>query len=229
MKVTIKDIAQECNMSITAVSLVLNNRPNKLSEESRKLIKDTAVRLNYTPNQLAVGLAKGRTRTIGLVMSDVSNVFLSEIARVIEREAKKLDYTVILGNTDDDGSRALSYVKEFISKNVDGIFYIHPAYATKEEEREIARVITQSDIPIVMIENDMRFMRAQRCVNDNAEGGYLATKYLLELGHKKIGSLLGPKGQHSVGMRLYGYRRALEEFGIEYDNKLIYRGDFTMI
>ncbi len=88
MKVTIKSIAKACNMSTTSVSLVLNGKPNRISEASRALIQETAERMNYRPNQLAVGLVKGRTRTVGLILSDISNIFLSEIAKICLRLQK---------------------------------------------------------------------------------------------------------------------------------------------
>lgn len=229
MKATIKSIAKACNMSITSVSLVLNGKPNRISEASRALIQETAEKMNYRPNQLAVGLVKGRTRTIGLILSDISNIFLSEIAKTIEQEVKKFDYTVIFGSTGDSGSRALAYIREFVSKNVDGILYLHPSCTTQEEERALCETIAKAEIPFVMLDNDLAEMEGvQRCVLDNEKGGYMATEHLLKLGHTRIGSLLGPTGQCSVRNRLAGYKRALQDWNIPYDEGLIYKGDFTL-
>lgn len=229
MKATIKSIAKACNMSTTSVSLVLNGKPNRISEASRALIQETAARMNYRPNQLAVGLVKGSSRTIGLILSDISNIFLSEIAKTVEQEAKKLDFTIILGNTGDIGSRAMAYIREFIAKNVDGIIYLHASCTTPEEEKECREAISKADIPFVMLDNDLADMKkVQRCVVDNEKGGYLATEHLLELGHRKIGSLLGPLGQCSVRNRLAGYKKALAQWNIPYDENLVFQGDFTL-
>lgn len=229
MKVTIKSIAKACNMSTTSVSLVLNGKPNRISEASRALIQETAERMNYRPNQLAVGLVKGRTRTVGLILSDISNIFLSEIAKIIEQEVKKFDYTVIFGSTGDSGSRALAYIREFTSKNVDGIIYLHPSRTTKEEEVELREVIAKTDIPFVMLDNDLADIREiQSCVLDNEKGGYMATEHLLKLGHRTIGSLLGPMGQCSVRNRFLGYKKALQDWNIPFQEELIFKGDFTL-
>ncbi len=228
MKATIKSIAEACNLSITAVSLVLNGKPIRISEESRKLILETAKKMNYSPNQIAVGLVKGRTKTVGLILTDVGNIFLSEVAKIIADEMKKYQYTVLLGNTGDSGERELEYIKEFTGKNVDGIILLHASDADEEIEAEIKNRIIASDIPIVMLDNDLEDLKAIRCVVDNEKGGYLATKYLLDQGHSRIGSLLGPLGQCSVRNRLKGYRRALKESkGAEWE-EVLYEGDFTI-
>lgn len=228
MKATIKSIAKECNLSITSVSLVLNGKPNRISEESRKLIMDTAKRQNYSPNQVAVGLVKGKTRTVGLILSDISNLFLAEIAKIVEEEVKKYDYTVIFGNTGDSGKRELEYIQGFLAKNVDGIMLLHSSDTTKAEERKISETIQKSGIPFVMLDNDIETADIFRCISDNEEGGYTATSHLLELGHRRIGSLLGPMGQCSVRDRLKGYKRALEKWQVPFETELLYQGDFTI-
>ena len=228
MKATIKSIAQECNLSTTAVSLVLNGKPNRISEESRALILDTAKRLNYSPNQIAVGLVKGKTRTIGLILSDISNVFLAEIAKIIEEEIKKYNYTVIFGNTGDDGHRELEYIREFLGKNVDGIILLHSSDTTEEEQQTIKEVIRKSDVTFVMLDNDLEELDIARCILNNQEGGYIAVTHLLELGHRRIGSLLGPMGQCSVRDRLKGYKQALTDWDVPFDEDLLYQGDFTI-
>lgn len=228
MKATIKNIAQECNLSKTAVSLVLNGRPNRISEESKLLIRETAKKLNYSPNQIAVGLVKGRTRTIGLILSDISNLFLAEIAKIIEEEVKKYSYTVIFGNTGDDGHRELEYIEEFLGKNVDGIILLHSSDTSDDEEHRIADVIQKSDIPIVMLDNDLEGLEIARCILDNKEGSYMAMTHLLKLGHRRIGSLLGPMAQCSVRDRLSGYKQALADWGIPFEEELLYQGNFTI-
>lgn len=228
MKATIKSIAEACNLSTTAVSLVLNGKPIRISDEARTLILETAKKMNYSPNQIAVGLVKGRTRTIGLILTDVSNMFLAEIAKTIEIEMRKYHYTVLFGNTGDSGKRELEYIKEFIGKSVEGIIMIHSSDATPEIEKEIKSSIIKSDIPVVMLDNDMEDLEVMRCVVDSEKGGYWATKHLIEKGHRRIGCLLGPMGQCSVRTRLKGYKRALKEHGIEMEQEFLYNGDFTL-
>lgn len=228
MKTTIKSIADACNLSITSVSLVLNGKPNRISEETKELILETAKRMNYRPNPNAVGLARGKTRTIGLIITDIGNMFLSETSRIIETELRRYGYTLLLGNTGDNAVRELEYLREFTGKNVEGIILLHASDATAETEGQIKDLIMEGNTPVVMLDNDMEDLKVIRCVVDNEQGGYMATKHLLERGHTKIGSLLGPVGQYSVRSRLRGYRRALEEAQIPYNVKYLYKGDFTI-
>lgn len=228
MKVTIKNIAEACNLSITSVSLVLNGRPSRISEEKRKLILETAKKMNYIPNPNAVGLAGGRTKIIGLIITDIGNMFLSETSRIIESELRKQGYTILLGNTGDKSDKELEYLKEFMGKNVEGIILLHASDSSGKTEEEIIKKIESGNIPIVMLDNDLQNLDVYRCVVNNEAGGYIATKHLLEQGHRRIGSLLGPLGQCSVRSRLKGYRCALEEAGIPYEEGLLYQGDFTI-
>ncbi|HWQ29941.1 MAG TPA: LacI family DNA-binding transcriptional regulator, partial [Negativicutes bacterium] len=101
MRVTIKDIAQKTGLSITTVSLVLNGKAVKISEESKALVHKVAKELNYRPNQMAVGLIKKKTNTLGLIIPDISNTFFAELAKCVEDEGRKYDYNVILCNTND--------------------------------------------------------------------------------------------------------------------------------
>jgi len=228
MKATIKSIAQECNLSITAVSLVLNGKPNRISAETKKLILETAKKQNYSPNQIAVGLVKGKTSTIGLILSDISNLFLAEIAKIVEEEVKKYKYTVIFGNTGDSGQREIEYIEEFLGKNVDGIILLHSSYVTESEEKRIIELVQRSGVPFVMLDNDITVSEIFRCVLDNEKGGYLAGTHLFELGHRKVGCLLGPMGQCSVRDRLKGYKKALADWRIPFEEELLYYGDFTI-
>ena len=125
MKVTIKSIADACHLSITSVSLVLNGKADHIPDETKKLILKTAKEMNYFPNPNAVGLAGGKTRIIGLIITDIGNMFLSEMSRIIETELRKYGYTIFLGNTGDNSKREMEYLREFIGKRVDGMILLH--------------------------------------------------------------------------------------------------------
>ena len=228
MKVTIKSIADACHLSITSVSLVLNGKADHIPDETKKLILKTAKEMNYFPNPNAVGLAGGKTRIIGLIITDIGNMFLSEMSRIIETELRKYGYTIFLGNTGDNSKREMEYMREFIGKRVDGMILLHSSDASQEEDEEMRKIISACNIPVVMLDTDLENLDVMFCLLDNEQGGYIATKHLIEKGHVRIGSLLGPIGQSSVRKRLCGYRRALEEAGIAFDEELLYPGDFTI-
>ena len=112
MRTTIKDIAAKTGLSVTTVSLVLNNKPSKISQETRELVLKTARELCYRPNQLAVGLIKKRTKTLGLILSDIRNSFFSSLAKGVEDECRENGWTVFLCNTSDKHERDLEYIDE---------------------------------------------------------------------------------------------------------------------
>ena len=110
MRTTIKDIANYTGFSVTTISLVLNNKANKIPQHTKDLIMDAVKKLDYRPNQIAVGLVKKRTQTIGLIISDVSNVFFSTLAKGVEDACRKQGWNLILCNTNDVHERDLSYI-----------------------------------------------------------------------------------------------------------------------
>ena len=101
MRTTIKDIAQETGLSITTVSLILNGKGKKFPPDTKDLVLVAAKKLNYRPNQLAVGLLKKHTQTLGLIIPDISNVFFSEFAKGVEDRGREEQYSIILCNSDD--------------------------------------------------------------------------------------------------------------------------------
>ena len=124
--------------------------------------------------------------------------------RIIETELRRYGYTLLLGNTGDSAVRELGYLREFIGKNVEGIILIHASDGVGKIGKKIKDLIREGNIPTVMLDYDMEDLDVIRCVVDNEQGGYIATRHLLEKGHTKIGSLLGPMGQCSVRNRLKG-------------------------
>lgn len=227
MRATLKDIAQYTGYSITTISLVLNNKPNKISKEARTKILDAAKELNYHPNQIAVGLVKRRTETIGLIVSDVSNIFFAELAKGVEDECRKKGWNLVLCNTNDKHERDLSYIQMLADKGVDGILFCMSRDSTKKKAEESIRLLKKLKMPFVMI--DRHIDGAQNCsiVVDHVQGGYDATNYLLKMGHKKIGCITGPSELEDSVERLKGYKKALNENDILFEKKLICEGQYN--
>src|SRR6476469_3766675 len=123
-KVSLKDIAQKVGVSIALVSYVLNNKKQgRISEEISKKIRDTAQKLNYRTNQIAKSLKTNKTNTIGLIVADISNPFYSALARIIEDEAEKYNYTVIFGSSDENLKKSEKLIDIFLNRQVDGLIY----------------------------------------------------------------------------------------------------------
>lgn len=227
MRVTLKQVADATNLSVTIVSQVLNNRPCRVSKENRKLILDTAKKLNYRPNLVAVSLVKGSTNTIGLAVSDIRNAFFSSLAKGVEDECQKYNWNVILCNSNDKHSKDMQNLRMLADKGVSGIILGMAAESTAEMVQECIDFMNHERIPYILVDRYIETRQAGIVCVDHVHGGYQAVKYLLKLGHRRIACITGPSNLIDSQQRLEGYIRALAEFGIPYDPELIVEGKYT--
>lgn len=142
-RVTIKDIATEAGVSIALVSFVMNNKADgkntyRVNKETAQRILEVAQKLNYQPNNAARTLRSGKTNTIGVIVSDISNKFFADIARCIENHAYKHKYTVLFGSTDENPQKLENLVEVFRNKGIDGLIVV-PCEGADEIIRDIAR------------------------------------------------------------------------------------------
>lgn len=226
LRTTIKDIANYTGFSVTTISLVLNNKANKIPNTTKDAILNAVEKLNYRPNQLAVGLVKKRTETLGLIISDVSNIFFSNLAKGVEDECRKKGWNLILCNTNDKHERDLSYIQVLADKGVDGILFCMSLDSDKKKAMESVQLLNKLKIPFVMID---RFLEEAGCTSifvNHKQGGYMTAKYLIEQGHKRIGCVTGPLLLEDSMERLKGYQKALEEYGLEYRSEFVYEGNY---
>ena len=225
---TIKDIAIKTKLSTATVSLVLNGKDSRISQKTRDLVIKTAKELNYRPNQLAVGLITKRTKTIGLIVPDIRNSFFSSLAKGIEDECRNNGWTVILCNTSDKHERDLEYINMLASKGVDGILYCMSADSTIEKFQQCYTLLNNLNIRFIMLDRSFEMPNLITARLNHIKGGYLATKHLIELGHKLIACVTGPKHLEDSNNRLEGYKIALKEANISYDESIIVEGDYHM-
>jgi len=217
---TIKDVAERAGVSITTVSHVLN-QTRFVSEELRASVLAAMEELNYRPNVLARSLRRGETKTLGLVVPDNSNPFFAEIARVVEDVGFARGYSVILCNSDGQPKKEAAYIEVLIAKQVDGVIFIAAGSDPQHLEE-----FTLAGIPVVVADREIPQDLADVVLVDNEQGGYDATRYLLDLGHRRIACITGPSHLTPSADRVRGYRRALAEAGIAGDEDLIVPGDF---
>lgn len=217
---TIREVAESAGVSYATVSHVINNT-RLVSPETRERVLEAMVKLNYHPNALARSLRQGKTNTIGLVLPDSANPFFAEISRSIEDEAFKKGYSVILCNTESDTKRELFYVDLLSKKQVDGIVFVAAG-----EQADSLDFLLGRNLPVVMIDRNIPNVEVDAVLTDHQLGGWLATHHLIELGHKRIACIAGPSSITPGAERLIGYRKALEEAGIPFDESLIIRGDY---
>lgn len=227
-KVTIKDIAKECGISPASVSLVLNNRESRISEATKKKIQETIEKYNYRPNKLAISLLTNSTFTFGVIVPDISNIFFAELCRGCESEARKHNYAIIVTSAEEFPANNMQYLNMLIDHQVDGVVYAAPSNIDDQDIQAICSKITETKTPFVAVDRILNFPSAKSIINDNIHGGYIATKHLLELGHRRIGCLTGPLCNQVSEDRLRGYQKALQEFGVPYDPVLIREGNFAV-
>lgn len=226
MRTTIKDIANYTGFSVTTISLVLNNKAGKIPKCTKDTILKAAEKLNYHPNQLAVGLVKKRTQTIGLIISDVSNVFFSTLAKGVEDACRNQGWNLILCNTNDLHERDLSYIQMLANKGVDGILFCMARDSDKRKAKASIQLMNKLKIPFVMIDRYLEEVECCSVIVNHTQGGYMAVRYLLELGHQRIGCVTGPLGLEDSKERLKGCKNALDEYQIPYERALIYEGNY---
>jgi LacI family transcriptional regulator len=217
---TIKDVAAKAGVSTTTVSHVINDT-RFVSNILRNRVLEAIQDVGYYPNRLARGLRRGDTATIGLMIPDNSNPFFAEIARIIEDIGFANGYSVILCNSAGDLGRESAYIDMLLSKQVDGVIFI----AAHSEPNNLMK-LRQSKTPVVLVDRDIPLFFGDVVLVNNEQGGYIATKYLLELGHTKIACLAGPSTVTPSADRIKGYMRALNEAGIETREDYLLTGDF---
>lgn len=218
---TIREVAQKAGVSYATVSHVINNT-RFVSEETRARVQEAMAELNYRPNAVARSLRSGKTNTIGLILPDSSNPYFAEIGRAIEEEAFGLGYSIILCNMELDPDREILYIDVLLKKQVDGIIFV----ATGDYLPHLA-LLREQNIPVVMIDRHLPDQEVDTVSTDNYQGGCLATQHLLSLGHRRIACITGPSSQITPsGNRLKGYRQALEDARVDYDEQIVCLGDF---
>ncbi len=218
-KVTLRDIARDVGLSTTAVSLVLNDRPCKISEESRRRIKEAARRKGYIPNQIARSLVTRRSQTIGLIIPNIESRFFSSLARRLELGCRERGYVLLITNSDDAAENDAELARLLVNRGVDGLFVV--ASSGTGDDGSLASVLTGLPVPCVLVDRLLPDVLCDKVAFDNEAGGYLACRHLLDAGHERIACLVNV-ASNTGRERLAGYERALRERGVEPDPTLVF-------
>lgn len=226
-RTTLKDIARETGLSESAVSQVLNNRPCRLAEESKQLIRETARRLDYRPNRAARSLALHRSEMLGAILPDIANPFFASLAKHLESCCRERGLGLAIASSGDDFERDCEQLRRLDSLGVDGVVFVPSVEIPDEGETEaLARVLAGLSCPIVMVDRIVEGVTCDKVVVDNSYGARLATEYLLGRGHRRIGCLANTERSCNGRLRLAGYRRALEDAGFEFAPELVGECDY---
>lgn len=217
MATSIKDVAKEANVSIATVSRVLNN-VDVVNEDTKKKVLEAIKKLDYRPNIVARSLKTQKTKTIGIIIPDISNQIYPEVVRGAEDVANIYDYNIILCNTDLDPQKEKEYLRVLGEKMVDGVIYI-----SNSLEEDIVKTINNSNKPLVLIETNGKESEFPSVVIDNKQAGMDAVNYLVKKGNKRIAYIGTDKDAvNASAVRYKGYIAALDENNLEYDENLTY-------
>jgi len=217
-KTTIYDIAKELNISAATVSRALNSNP-KISESTIKLVKDTAAKMNYKQNKLAQALRSGKSNNVGVIVPRIDTNFFGSTIRGIEEELHPNKYNVIICQTHENEKREIENINILLNAQVDGIM-ISITNESEENEKIIHRVL-EKNIPLIFFDRKKNIEGVSSVTIDDFKGGYIATKHLIDEGCKKIAHLSGDQSLEIYENRFKGYKQALVDNGIEFDENYV--------
>ena len=211
------DVAKLAGVSIKTVSNVINDY-QYLKPETRKRVQDAIDHLGYRPNLSARGLRSGRTGVISLIIPDLRNAYFAELADEVMRAAEAKGLSVIIEQSNGDRDRELSLLSGPRSSMIDGILY--SVLGLGEDD---AHLLDNIETPMVLLGERIFHGPTDHVTMRNSESTKAATQYLLSIGRKRIVAFGAHRGEviGSAGLRLEGYREALAEAGIAYDESLI--------
>ncbi|MCL4386611.1 MAG: LacI family transcriptional regulator [Cyanobacteria bacterium] len=224
---SIYDVAKKAQVGIATVSRVLNNNAFVKDKTRTKILK-AIEELDYIPNFFAKNLVKNTSRIIGLIIPDITNPVFAEMAKGISDKAYSENYTVFLCNTDSDVRKETEFVRDLLDKHADGMIFISTEMSKYDGDFKHYLYLHNKKIPLVfingMIENvDIPYIRI-----DEELSGYIAAKYMLDKGLRKIAFIGGPSNFIPTREKLLGFRKALKEFNLPINENFVILDNFEI-
>ena len=214
------DVAREAGVSLMTVSRALNQKED-VRPETRDAIMRIVQRLGYRPSGIARSLVTKRTGTIGLIVPDVSNPYFSGIAHGVAEIANEEGLSVLLCDTAEEPQFELNFLTVLEEKQVDGVVLAAPRQRTENVAPLLAR---HHSVVVVnrVFDNQPGFSASGSVINNDLEGGKMATDHLISRGHRAIGFLAGPANSYGGQRRYVGYKASLEKAGLTGNTELIH-------
>ena len=219
-KSTIIDVSKLAGVSNATVSRVLNGN-DKVSEENRAKVLDAMNKLGFKPNVVAQSLASKRTSSVGVLVAELHGPFYGSMMSGLEATLRKSGKHAIITTGHSDAQREREGIEFLISRKCDALI-LYVEAVSDDYLIELAKHAP----PFVLINRDIPELKDQTICLNNEQGGYLATKALLENGHKDIAYVSGPLWKSDAMARLSGHKRALNESGLSFNEELLSEGDF---
>ena len=225
-KVSMKDIAQEAGVSTALVSYVLNGKDKefRVGQEMAGKIRQIASTLNYQPNYLAQSLRSGRTQTIGLIIADISNPFFANIARIVEDEAKRNGYTVIIGSSDEDAGKSYDLINVLLNRQVDGFIIV-----SSENTEDQIHYLKSRNVSFVLLDRYFPQIQTDFVALDNYKAAYEAGSHLIQGGYSTVGLIAYRSQLFHMQERIRGYMDSLRTNAIQFQPEWLTEVDFNRI
>ena len=218
---TIYQVAERAGVSLSTVSRVLNGKAS-VNKVLRERVEKAVEELNYRPNSVARSLANSRTDSIGVLVPELNAPFFGDLMQAVESTLRVADKHVIITVGRNCLETEKDAVEFLISRNCDALI-MHAEALSDEYLLEL----NQSKLPIALVNRQVEGLSEACTTLDNEKGGYLATRHLLELGHKNIAYISGPIEKRDAKLRLEGHNRALSEAGLLVNSELVFEGNYT--
>lgn len=224
LKITIKHLAKELNVTTATVSRALNDHP-RISAATKKTVMALAEKMNYRRNRIASSLRSGKTHTIGVIIPSAEINFFGSVVHGIESIANVNGFNVLLYQSNESTEYERKAIETFMDVRVDGVL---ASLAKETDDVSHYLELKKKGIPLVFFDRSKDMVNIPSVIVDDFKGGYIATEHLLQQGYKRIAHITGPLHLKIFKDRLNGYKSALHAAGIEIDESLIYNGDISI-
>ncbi len=203
--VTMRDVAEHAKVSVATVSRVIN-KSGFVSPELEARVRAAMASLNYQPSALARGLRRQETQTVGLLVPQLDHPFFSGLAYAIEKACFEADYRTFVCSAEENPAKEDAYIAMLMRQRVDGVILVPTGHTTAG-----VQALVQRGVPVVLVDRDLAGLDISRVLSDNYQGAYDGIRYLLELGHRRIGVVGGPGYSHPMKQRIRGLTQALAD------------------
>ena len=226
--VTIKDVAKRANVSITTVSLVLNNKAQNISKETIENVRRACRELNFERNHLATSLKTKVSYTIGLILPEIDNGYYSRIVSCLDSILSEKGYRLFTVFSNNDFKREIELYDLMVSRRVDYLLILPSSSSLLiENKKTLEEALNNIPIKFVILDRKTKLNHHVEVVNDDRYGASLAIEYLISKNHKRIACITGPHNVSSSDERLQGYKETLKKHNISFDKTLVYEGDYS--
>lgn len=221
---TIKDIAKALGVSISTVSRALQDKP-EISEDTKVLVRETAKKLKYRPNSMAVALKTQKSYSIGVVVPQIVSFFYASVVKGIEQVANDLGYQVFVSSSNEDMEKEQQNVFGFMDHRVDGMIV---SLSKGTDQFGHIQHIEEQSVPLVLFDRTSKEINVPKVVANDADAAYMAVSHLIDRGAKRVALVTGPEHMLIGRNRLRGYKAALNNYNLPVESRLITRCNLTV-